>query len=157
MVWKKILIVYFSQSGVTRKYSQALAKKLNCDIEELKDKKKRNGFFGFIKNCIDAFKGKHTEIEKIKYNPSYYDLVIIGTPVWAGKMVPAVRAYIDENINEMKNVVFFTTQGAPTPQGCINEMVAYSNKKPVAIHSIERSKVAKDFSEDIEEFVAKLK
>ena len=82
----------------------------NCQIEEVIDKANRNGVIGFIKSGYGALKGKTTNIERTRNDVSKYDMVIIGTPVWAGHVSCAIRTYIYENRSKLKEVAFFSTQ-----------------------------------------------
>ena len=42
----KILIAYYSRTGVTRKIAEKLKEKLGCDIEEIESVKDRSGMGG---------------------------------------------------------------------------------------------------------------
>ena len=108
---KKILAVFYSRSGVTKKVMEHLAQQLKCDVEELIDPKDRSGFWGFIKSGRDAIKMNLAEIKPIKYDPQNYDLVIIGTPIWASNMASAVRTYLTQNKDKLKDVALVSTMG----------------------------------------------
>ncbi|MFH2027554.1 MAG: hypothetical protein ABIJ08_00305 [Nanoarchaeota archaeon] len=88
----KTLITYYSRTGTTRKVANEIAVQLGCDTDEIIDKTKRSGPLGYITSGRDAMKKSLTEIET-KKDPSQYDLVIIGTPIWAWTMAPAIRTY----------------------------------------------------------------
>lgn len=111
----KILIAYYSKTGITKRVANDLAKKLNADIDEIIDLKNRSGIFGWILGGRDAMKGYLTEIKTIK-NPKDYDLVIIGTPVWAANSTPAVRTYIHQFKDQLKKVAVFSTSGDTPPE-----------------------------------------
>ncbi len=106
---QKILVVYYSRTGNTKKVALNLAKKINADCEEIIDLKERNRIIiGWLVSGKDATMKKMTEIE-FKKDPSKYDLVIIGTPVWSWTVTPAIRTYLSEN--KFKKVAFFCTNG----------------------------------------------
>lgn len=89
---------------------ELIAQKLHADIDEIIDQKNRKGFLGFIFGGRDAMKENLTEITVTK-NPADYDLVIIGTPVWAGSSTPAFRTYLTQNLNKIKKAAVFVTSG----------------------------------------------
>ncbi|MCJ7471743.1 MAG: NAD(P)H-dependent oxidoreductase [Actinobacteria bacterium] len=119
---RNILVVYYSRTGSTRKVAEYITKQLGADMEMIIDMKKRSGAFGFITGAIDALKRKETEISGIKKDPSKYDLIIVGSPMWAGNMPPAIRTYLNKYKANIKSVAFFATSGGPS-QGKIFEKV----------------------------------
>jgi flavodoxin len=46
MEGSRILVVYYFQSGTTRKIAEALSEALTCDLEEIVEDTSRSGFFG---------------------------------------------------------------------------------------------------------------
>lgn len=128
---KKILVVYYSRTGNTEKVAKDIAKVLNADVEKLIDKKDRSGVTGYLGGGKDAAAGNLAEIEPLKKDPSKYDLVIIGTPVWAWTMSPAVRTYITRNKDNLKQIALFTTAGGTGPDKIIKKMEELAGKKAV--------------------------
>ena len=101
----KSLVLFYSRTGNTGKIANEIAVKLNSDIEEIFDKKNRKGIFGYLAAAKDAATKKFTQIEEVKKDLSQYDLVIIGTPVWAWGMAPAIRTYLSKN--KFNKLAFF--------------------------------------------------
>ncbi len=87
----KTLVVYYSRTGTTKKAAEIAAKELNADMEEIVDEIKRKGILGYIKSGSHALRKKLTKIEKLEKDAKDYDLIIIGSPVWANNMPPAIR------------------------------------------------------------------
>ncbi|MFH0875165.1 MAG: hypothetical protein V1859_04445 [archaeon] len=104
----KTLVAYYSRSGATKKIAEDIAHKLGADIERIIDMKDRKGALGFISGGKDAVLKHLTKIKPVEKEPQSYDLVIVGTPIWAGTMVPAVRTYLHENMLSKKTAFFFT-------------------------------------------------
>lgn len=108
---KKILVVYYSRTGNTEKAALELAKRLKADTEKLVDVKNRKGIWGYIISGKDASMKKLTSISPVKHKPEEYDLVILATPTWASSVVPAVRTYVHQYKDKIKNTAFIVTQG----------------------------------------------
>jgi flavodoxin len=155
---KKVLVVYYSRSGNTEKAALKLANSLNADVEKLVDYKKREGILGFIIGGRDAVSKKLTMIEPVKSNTANYDLVIVATPTWASTMAPAIRTYIHQRKDELKQVAFLVTQGG----GC-NGKVFEDLKESCGISPIVTLDLgAKQFKENtwgnkIDDFIAKVR
>jgi flavodoxin len=107
----KILIVYYSRTKNTKKVAEALQVQLGCDIEEIKTKKKYTGPVGWILAGKEASQGALPEIEPIEKNPANYDLVVLGTPIWAWNISSPLRAYIAKNKEKFNKIAAFCTMG----------------------------------------------
>ena len=107
----KSLVVYYSRTGKTKFVAETIAEKLGSGIEEIVDLKGREGKMGWMSATRDASNEKETPIAPTKKNPKDYDLLIIGTPVWAFNLTPAIRTYIKNNDLSGKKVALFFTLG----------------------------------------------
>src|SRR3989338_8550287 len=103
----KALIVYYSRTGTTKKVAEELADRLKADKEEIIDKKNRKGPIGYMIAGKDAMRKKLTKINELKKNPENYDLLVIGTPIWAFTMVPAIRTFLIKIKNYNKKIALF--------------------------------------------------
>ena len=62
-----------------------------------------------------------TKIKKFHHDPKRYDLVILGMPVWAYKMPPAIRSCL-KYLDKEKNFAFFATQGSNGADSTFKEL-----------------------------------
>jgi multimeric flavodoxin WrbA len=111
----KILITYYSYSGITAKviniFKEALQEKGEVEIQRLKPKQELTSF---ISQCMAARSGKRCELEgSVLFNVSAYDIIIVGLPVWAFAPVPAINTYLD-NISGLagKKAITLITSGS---------------------------------------------
>lgn len=158
MVKKKILIAFYSRTGKTKKITKEIAKNLKSDIDEIKDLKPRMGSANYLIAGKDAILKKLTKI-KYKKDPSKYNLVIIGTPVWSFTMAPAIRTYLKENKGKFKRIALFCTEGSNSSRKTLKNMQRLS-KKPIATYhkntyytDIKKSQ----YKESVKEFCEKIK
>jgi flavodoxin len=105
----KSLVVYYTRTGKTKFVAEAIATQLGADLEEVVDLKKRGGAVGWISGGKDASRKSLTEIAPIQKVPADYDLVVIGTPIWAWSLTPAFRTYVSKNSLAGKKVALFYT------------------------------------------------
>jgi flavodoxin len=105
----KSLVLYYSRTGNAKFVAETIAAELGSDIEEVVDLKSREGKLGWISAGRDASSGKGTRIAPTKKVPYDYDLVIIGTPVWAWGPTSAIRTYLSNNDLSGKKVALFFT------------------------------------------------
>ena len=107
----KTLILYYSLTGNTKACCEALQQALGADTIEIKDRVDRSGKWGFFKTAIGSLLGMHTDIEPENPDFSTYPNIILGSPIWTGKLSMAIRTLIDttNNLNGKKVVIFTTT------------------------------------------------
>ncbi len=154
----KTLIIYFSRSGHTEKIGKELAERLDADLESIKDKKKREGIIGWIKSGRDSLKKKTTSIEKVKHKPKNYDVILIGTPVWAGNVPPATRTLLKKYHRKIDNVAFFSTSKSGDTSEMYNTMARTVDIEPISTLSITEKEMKKGtYLEKMGEFIEELK
>jgi flavodoxin len=153
----KTLVVFYSRTGITRKVAESIRENLKCDLEALVDLKDRKGPIGFVVSCKDGFMKKPTDIKQAQKDPKDYDLVILGTPVWAGTMSCATRTYIQQNKDKFKSIAFFCTAGGGSMDSTFNHMERESGKAPLAMLGLKASQVKKGkFMDEVSQFTNKL-
>jgi flavodoxin len=154
----KTLVVYYSRTKITEKVAQTISENINCDIEEIIDLKNRSGAIGYLKAGRDAMRKKETEISISDKDPSKYDCIIIGTPVWAFTMAPAIRTYINQNKNKFKKVAFFCTEGGSGHEKTFKDIGELTKKKPIATMFLFTKDVSKEqHINKTQEFIEKIK
>lgn len=120
----KVLVVYYSKSGTTKKLAQKLSAEINADTEEIIDKKNRSGLINWLLAGKDGMQRAPTDIDPIKNNPANYDVVLIGGPLWGFRgIAPASRTYLLQNKDKIKQVAFFMTRGGkPSSDSALNDL-----------------------------------
>lgn len=153
----KILIVYYSRTSTTKKIAETLQKELNADVEEVQDIKNRRGFLGYLFAGQDATFGSLTDIKEVTKNPTEYDIVIIGTPIWAWNVTPAIRTYLTKFKGQFKKIVFFCTEGNNGGKRAFEEMEKICGIKPLATLELTTREVVKNnYQEKIKVFINKI-
>jgi flavodoxin len=130
---KRVLVAFYSRSGNTKKVAESIGKALRCDTEEILDAKNRAGIWGFIVSGFDATFNKLTTIRPIKRDPSAYDLVIVGSPVWNNAVSAPIRTYLTQYRDRLKGVAFFSTQYSRGSGRPLQQMEDIVGKKPVGL------------------------
>jgi len=91
----KSLVVFYSLSGNTRFIAEQIAAATNGDILELKPLKdvKSKGVSKYFWGGRQVFMKTCPALAVFDKDPGDYDLIFIGTPVWAGTFAPALRSF----------------------------------------------------------------
>ena len=122
----KIGIVYYSRTGNTRRIAKILEEKLKekkaeVDLIEI-EHEKRPGFFAAGKA---SSKQLELPIKNKDFDMGKYDVVIAGSPTWAGKPAPFITTFIKKavNINGKKLAVFGTGMSPIDKRQQFNEII----------------------------------
>ena len=128
----KGVVIYYSYSGNTKKVVDILVRHINqqgeVDVIELKGLDESDKFFGQV---LRALQHKRAAVQPVNFDLSGYDLICLGSPVWAFAPVPAMNTYLDKCTGvENKDIILFTTYGSGTGnQRCLNYMQGTLAKK----------------------------
>ena len=127
----KMLVLYYSQTGVTEKVAQEIATRLGADIEKIEAVDPYDGDFGAtIGRCMkEREEGITPEIQPLTADPAKYDVIFIGYPVWFGTFAPPVTALLGQIDLSGKKVVPFCTFGSGGLDSSVRDLVA---KQPEA-------------------------
>ncbi|MFC1682847.1 flavodoxin family protein [Candidatus Zixiibacteriota bacterium] len=108
----KALVVYYSRSGNTRRVAEIITNQLQADLQELVDLKGRAGLLGWLRAGRDAMGDKTTDLEPLVFNLDDYDLIVVGSPVWASHPASAVSTFLQSQDLSGKLVALFCTMSA---------------------------------------------
>ena len=115
------VVIYYSLSGNTKDAAKTVKTQLDADIIELKTVKKlsQNDFKKFMLGGMRATFGMCAKLEKIEIDLSKYDEIILGTPIWAGRCVPAINTLLKEKKIADKVFAVFTVSDGGDNDKCI--------------------------------------
>lgn len=137
----RTLVVYFSRSGRTHRIALEIAAPLGADIERIEEPRGRLGLLGYWRSGREAYLKLVPPIEPAANDPSAYDLVILGTPIWAGNMSSPVRAYVGAHAGSFRTMALFCTHGATSAAKVFGEIAALAGVEPVATLAVTEREI----------------
>ena len=136
----RVLLVYYSRAGHVRRLGQAIAQELErsgiaCDQEEILDVRPRNGLLGYIRSVWDSVFQLRTETQAASSrgfrDPSLYEMVLVGSPVWAGNLATPVGSYLSDTRGKISDFGFFLSYGGSGPGKTFERMEYLCGVGPV--------------------------
>lgn len=124
------LVVFYSPTGFTRRVAEEIARQHRFDIEEIGDRKSRTEPFGALRSVVEALARIPARHLPTKRAAKAYELVIVGTPIWAAHVSSPIRAYLREQGCAMGNVAFFCTYGGAGAATVMKEMKSLCHAEP---------------------------
>ena len=113
----KILVAYFSASGVTKNVAEKIASIVKGDLFEIEPKEKYtdedlNWHNKQSRSSVEMKdKSSRPEIKENNLDISSYDTILIGFPIWWGVAPRVVNTFIESNNFEGKTLIPFCTSG----------------------------------------------
>lgn len=105
----KKLVVFYSLEGHTKQLAEGIAEAASADLLQVKPKEDipTKGFMKYLKGGKQARRKETPELLPVEIDPQEYDLIFLGSPVWAGAYAPALRTFISNADLEGKKVALF--------------------------------------------------
>ena len=147
----KKAVVFYSLSGNTQAAAKEIAEGIGADLIELKlvkpfptEKSKQLALGG-----MQAMFGMKPSIQELSKNIKEYDVLILGTPIWAGTIAAPVHSFLNKYQVLDKIVAIFTFSGGGDNKRCIAKLskrlprlkveVALANRdSDLAIHNADK-------------------
>lgn len=133
----KTLVIYYSQTGNTRKAAEAVAAKLGADLAEIPCDRYPWSVRGLVRAGHDSVHREEPEVGRIDPDPSGYDRWVVGGPTWVWGEAPPVRTLLDWREPPRGGVAFFTTCGAEMTDRPLRRMAETAGAMPIAEHTFE--------------------
>ena len=107
-----ILCIYYSRTGNTKKAMEEIAAALDAELAELRDNADRSGWRGWLRCGLDAMRKDTRPVAPLETARPLgdYRLVILGTPVWAGRSSAVMRSFLKDRGGEIRNAAYVLTR-----------------------------------------------
>lgn len=157
-----VLCMYYSRTGNTQKTMREIARELDAELVELQDGVNRSGWGGWLRSGLDAVKKTPPAVKPFQAERalSDYRLVIIGSPVWAGRCSSVARSFLKKYGGELQNAAYVLLRGSEDKNEEIyDQMDLYTPCGHVAAASLRRGSVGyafwqEEFLRQVREFLS---
>jgi flavodoxin len=142
----KILVAYYSRSGNTRAAVEKVRSFLNepaVTLWEIPEEGTRDGAVGWVRSCLEGIRKKTSTIAPPPFRVGDFDLVVLGTPVWANSPASAIRAFCRAGAGDFRKVAFLGTHGGGGTGKAFAQMTELCGMEPVATLTL-RDKVIRE-------------
>lgn len=143
----KVLVVYYSMDGNTEYIAKRVAKTSGGELLRLELEKEApsKGIRKFLWGGRQAMMGAKPPLKELAKDPNDYDVIFIGTPVWAWTVSPPVNSFFDGRDLSGKKVAFFAT--CDGNEGSTFEKMRMANKGGEVLGHESFEKVLKETPE----------
>ncbi|MCH3963317.1 MAG: NAD(P)H-dependent oxidoreductase [Clostridium sp.] len=109
----KILVVYYSLEGNTKLIAEAISKAVSGDALEIKPQNDidPNSKMRYLIGGKKSVTREKPELLSYDIKSEEYDVLFIGTPVWAWNFAPAMRSFFARTSLRHKKIALFSCNG----------------------------------------------
>ena len=109
----KSLVLFYSFEGNTKLMAETIAETINADMLEIKPitEMQSKGFMKYVWGGGHALMKKKPSLQPLEKNPEDYDLIFIGTPVWAWTYAPPLNTFFSDHPLSGKKIALFCCHG----------------------------------------------
>ena len=110
---KKSLVIFYSFEGNTKMIAETIANSADAEILELKpeNEMKSRGFMKYFHGGKAAIMKNKPKLQPIDTAFDKYDILFIGTPVWAWTYAPPLNTFFSEHSLSNLNIALFCCHG----------------------------------------------
>lgn len=137
----KVLVVFFSRTGTTRRLAEHIARAAHADVEELREHRSRRGIIGWIRSGYEGTYRRSAKVLPLRRSLRDYDLVYVGSPTWNRSLSSPVRGFLEGNADALPNVALFATCAREGANDVIVQMTEVLNHAPLATLAMLESNV----------------
>ena len=130
----KSLVLYYSQTGMTKYVAEEIQKNLGADIQSIElDKPYDGDFQQTIARCQqERQNGTLPTLKPFMVDVKKYDTIYLGYPIWFGTYAPPVEALIKQEDFAGKTIVPFCTFGSGGLEVSVSDLKKNLPKAKVA-------------------------
>lgn len=128
----KVLVVYHSRRGHTRRLAERIAQELRADLVAIEERDPVSGPMGWLRTRLQALLGRAAPIRPLRKSPLDYDLVLVGMPVTGWRLAAPVRAFASTWRGRLPDVAFFATSHGADARPAFDELRRLLARPPLA-------------------------
>lgn len=149
----KILIVYYSRTGNTRAVVAVIARRIGAEVERIADKRSREGSLGYYKCTMDQTFNLSPPLKPMRTDPSQYDIVIVGGPIWGSTCCTPIRTFLKGVRGRLVKAAFFCTMREGNEVMTFLDMQAHCGTEPFATLAVTEGEISEvSMSENVAAF-----
>lgn len=148
----KVLVIFFSRTGTTRRLAEHIARATSGDLEELREERSRAGLLGWLRSGYEGTYRRSANVLPIQRYLRDYDLIFVGSPTWNRGLASPVRGFLEEHAGELAGVALFATCKGEGATEVNAQMAAILTRPPLATLAMLEGVVKKGPAVEVGEF-----
>ncbi|NII11089.1 hypothetical protein [Oleiagrimonas sp. C23AA] len=136
------IVICYSMTGHTRTLAGEIAEALDAPLIDIHEPRRRRGLYGVTRALFDAIGGRLTPIVAPSTALTPYRVVVLGGPVWAGRMAAPVRRFARDYGAQCSNLACFCSLGGSSAERAFHDIEQLSGQNMVATLAVDAKHLA---------------
>lgn len=154
----RILVCYYSRTGYTEQVAGKLARLLGADLMCIRERRPRTGIGGYLRSAWEALRGRDADILPPDTRLRDYELVVLGTPVWAGHAASPVRTLARQQRDQIRRAGVFCTLGGSRQVAALADLAQDLHQTPWPTLALSDGEIeVEGYEEKLTSFAAALR
>ena len=136
-------VVYYSHTKWTARVAEAVRAHAGAELARIRPARRLRWPLDLLRAGKMAFRGERQRLDDGQPEPAPSALTFVGTPVWANRLSPAARAWLERRADRLGPVAFFATYGGIGTDRVLRDMAAAAGREPVATLMVSHDDIVK--------------
>ncbi|MEJ8826977.1 flavodoxin [Variovorax humicola] len=127
----KVLVVFYSHTGTSRKVAQLLCEQHGWTLAEITDELPRRGLPGYLRSVLDSMLRRHPPIRYDGPLPKSFDAVVLVSPIWAWRLASPMRSFVMRRQDHLPDVAVVSVMGGGGAANAVDEVSRILGRAPL--------------------------
>lgn len=127
----KVLVVFYSHTGTSRRLAELLCSQQGWEIAEIEEERPRSGPWGTWRCVLDSLLRRHPAIRYQGPFPKDFDAVVLVSPIWVGRLAGPMRSFVARRRGHLPDVAVALVMGSRGAPDAVAEITRLIGETPI--------------------------
>ncbi|MDO9113489.1 MAG: flavodoxin [Polaromonas sp.] len=127
----KILVVFYSYTGTSRRLVQLLCSQLDWPSGEIVEERARSGASGTLRCVADSLLRRQPRIRYQGPDPGGFGTVVLVSPIWAYRLASPMRSFVAERRDDLQQIAVVSVMGGSGAPNAVAEIGHLLGRAPL--------------------------
>lgn len=118
----KILVVFYSYTGTSRRLVQLLCSQLDWPSGEIVEERARSGASGTLRCVADSLLRRQPRIRYQGPDPRGFGTVVLVSPIWAYRLASPMRSFVADRRDDLQQIAVVSVMGGSGAPNAVAEI-----------------------------------
>lgn len=126
----RILVVVYSHTGTSRRLGHLFCSQFGWQLGTVVERHSRAGGLGTLRCVLDSLFRRHPLIRYDGPDPAGFEMVVLVSPIWAGRLAGPMRRFVTEQRHRLPQVAVVSVMGSQGAPAAVAEVAKVMGRTP---------------------------